>query len=148
MNIRLLVLLFLTLTALLTVTPARTPLPVHEQADAAHTLSEAQKLKIKRIQIESEQKAAQAALRLAAIVNRIYDNMLADKPDEKLRARLSAEMKDAAWTLLAIKGQTVREIVNVLTVEQKQFIKSEMRKPGAPGDLSEVISRAFKLTDK
>jgi hypothetical protein len=30
MNIRLLVLLFLTLTALLTVTPARTPLPVHE----------------------------------------------------------------------------------------------------------------------
>jgi hypothetical protein len=105
-------------------------------------------LKIKRIQIESEQKAAPAALRLAAIVKRIYENMLADRPDEKLRARLSAEMKDAAWTLLAIKGQTVRDIVNVLTLEQKQFIKSEMRKSGAPGDLSEVISRAFKLTDK
>jgi hypothetical protein len=74
--------------------------------------------------------------------------MLRDKPDEQLRARLSSEMKEATWKLLAIKGQAVRETVGVLTPEQKRLVKIEMRKPGAPGDLSEVIARTFKLDDK
>lgn len=117
-------------------------------ADAAHTLTEAQKQAIKRIKIESEKRAAPAALRLAGIVSKIYENMLSDRPDEALRARLSSEMKEATWKLLAIKGQAVRETVNVLTPDQKRLIKSEMRKPGAPGDLSEVIARTFKLDDK
>ncbi|PYS75188.1 MAG: hypothetical protein DMF66_20140, partial [Acidobacteria bacterium] len=82
---------------------------------------------------------------LAAVVSKIYENMLADKPDEALRAKLSAEMKEAAWALLAIKGQAIRETVNVLTPAQKQLVKSEMRKPGAPADLGEVIARTFNL---
>ncbi|MGB8508444.1 MAG: hypothetical protein WCD76_08560 [Pyrinomonadaceae bacterium] len=118
------------------------------KVDAVHTLSEAQKAAIKRVRVESERKAAPTAVRLAVVVSRIYDNMLADQPDEKLRVKLSAEMKAAAWELLAIKGQGVREMVNVLTPAQKRLVKSEMRKPGAPADLSEVISRTFKLTDK
>jgi len=71
--------------------------------------------------------------------------MLADKPDEKLRAPLSARMKATTWELLKIKGPAIRETVNVLTAEQKQLIKSEMRKPGAPADLSEVIEKSFNL---
>jgi hypothetical protein len=38
--------------------------------------------------------------------------------------------------------------VGVLTPEQKRLVKSEMRKPGAPGDLGEVIARTFNLDDK
>jgi Spy/CpxP family protein refolding chaperone len=120
----------------------------NEAQAAAPTLSEAQRQAIKRIKVESEKRAAPAALRLAAVVGKIYENMLSDRPDEALRARLSAEMKEAAWALLAIKGQAVRETVNVLTPEQKRLVKSELRKPGAPGDLSEVIARTFKLDDK
>lgn len=133
-----------------TATTAQTPPAAGEAAkvDAAHTLSEAQKAAIKRIKIESEKKAAPTALRLAVVVSRIYDNMLAERPDEKVRVKLSAEMKETAWELLAIKGQGVRETVNVLTPAQRRLVKSEMRKPGAPGDLSEVISQVFKLTDK
>lgn len=116
--------------------------------DAAHTLTEAQKQAIKRIQAESEKRAAPAALRLAEVVRRVYENMLADKPDEELRSRLSAEMKEAAWELLAIKGQSIRETVNVLTPEQKQLVRDEMRKPGAPADLSEVIAHTFRLDEK
>ena len=127
---------------------AQTSPSAESKPDAAHTLTEAQKEAIKRIHVESEKKAAPAALKLASIVSKIYENMLADKPDEELRARLSAEMKEAAWELLAIKGQAIREIVGVLTPEQKQLIKSEMRKPGAPADLSEVIAHTFKLADK
>jgi Spy/CpxP family protein refolding chaperone len=116
--------------------------------DSAHTLSETQKQAIKRIQAESEKRAAPVALRLAGIVCKIYENMLTDKPDEELRTRLSAEMKEATWELLSIKGQSIREIVNVLTPEQKQVIRKEMGKEGAPADLSEIITRTFKLSGK
>jgi Spy/CpxP family protein refolding chaperone len=127
---------------------AQTNPDAENKQDAAHTLSEAQKQAIKRIRVESEKKAAPAALRFAGIVNKIYENMLSDKPDEELRARLSAEMKETAGELLTIKGQSIRETVNVLTPEQKQLIKSERLKPGAPADLSEVIAHTFNLTDK
>lgn len=127
---------------------AQTSPSAESKPDAVHTLTEAQKETIKRIKVESEKKAAPVALKLAGAVSKIYENMLADKPDEELRARLSTEMKEAAWELLTIKGQAIRETVNVLTPEQKQLIKSEMHKPGAPADLSEVIAHTFKLADK
>lgn len=123
--------------------------PTAEAAhDPAHTLSEAQKQAIERIRVESERQAAPAAARLAGIVSKIYENMLAEKPDEALRAKLSAEMKEAVWALLEIKGQAIRETVNVLTPAQKQLVKVEMRQPGAPSDLSEIIARLFKPADK
>ncbi|MDT7687619.1 MAG: hypothetical protein QOE46_378 [Acidobacteriota bacterium] len=127
---------------------AQTSAGAGNKTDAVHTLSESQKQAIKLIQVETEKRAAPAALKLAGIVSAIYDNMLADKPDEELRARLSAEMKESAWALLSIKGQSIRDIVNVLTREQKQLVKSEMLKPGASADLSEVIKHTFKLDDK
>lgn len=141
-------LFLLTATLLLATGTATAQQGAENKADAAHTLSEAQKQAIKRIQVESEKKAAPAALRLAGVVRRIYENMLADEPDEKLRSRLSAEMREATWELLTIKGQSIREIANVLTPEQKQLVKVEMRKPGAPSDLSEVIARTFRLGEK
>jgi Spy/CpxP family protein refolding chaperone len=117
-------------------------------ADAAHTLSDAQKQSIKRIQTDAEKRAAPAALRLAGIVGKIYENMLADKPDEKLRASLSAQMEKATWALLSIKGQSIHDIVRVLTPAQRQLVKAEMQKPGAPSDLSEVVAHVFKLDNK
>ena len=116
-----------------------------ETPTSAQALSEAQQQAIQRIKISSGKRAALPALRLAGIVRKIYLNMLADKPDEKLRARLSAEMKETTWKLLTIKGQAIRETVNVLTPGQKKLIKSEMRKPGAPADLGELIEHTFKV---
>jgi hypothetical protein len=118
------------------------------RTDAAHTLSETQRQAIKRIKDESEKKAAPVALRFAGIVSRIYENMLADNPDEGLRAKLDAEMKEVSWELLAVKGQSIHDIVGVLTPAQKQLVKSEMSKPGAPADLSEVVARTFRLDEK
>ncbi|HEX3558358.1 MAG TPA: hypothetical protein VHU19_04095 [Pyrinomonadaceae bacterium] len=143
--------IFFLLTALVSLSAAWTATAqtgAESRGDAAHTLSEAQREAIKRIHVESEKRAAPAALRLAGIVSRIYENMLADKPDEGLRTKLSEEMKEAAWELLEIKGQSIRDTVNLLTPEQKQIVKGEMRKPGAPADLSEVIARTFKLDEK
>lgn len=117
-------------------------------ADAAHTLTDAQKQSIKRIQTEAEKQAAPVILQLAGIVNKTYENMLADQPDEKLRADLSAQMEKAVWTLFSIKGQSIHDIVRVLTPAQRQLVKAEMHKPGAPEDLSEVVAHLFKLDEK
>ena len=54
-------------------------------------------------------------------------------------------MKEAAREGLQVKGQVVRESVNVLTPEQKLLIKNEMQKPGAPADLAEILARTFGL---
>jgi hypothetical protein len=149
MNTRLTIFLVaLMFSASMTTTPARALECTHGQADATPALSEAQRLDIKRIQVSAEKKAAPAVLRLAGIVKQIYDNMLADVPDEQLRSRLSGRMRAATWELLAIKGQSIRDIVNVLTPAQKQLVKSQMGKPGAAADLAEVISHTFKLADK
>ena len=112
--------------------------------DAAHALSESQQQALKRIRAESERKAAPGALRLGAIAHKIYENMLSDNPDERTRIRLERELKSAAGELLMLKGQAIRDAVHVLTPEQKRLLRVEMRKPGAPGDLSEVIDRTFK----
>ncbi len=127
---------------------AQTVPAVENKAAAVPALSDAQRQAIKRIDTQTKLKAAPVALRLASVVSRVYKNMLADQPDERLRVRLSAEMKRTTWELLAIKGQSIRETVQVLTPAQKQFIKSEMRKPGAPADLSELIARTFNLEEK
>lgn len=112
------------------------------------SLSEEQKKSLMAIKVESEKKAAPIALRFAGIVKRIYENMLADKPNPRLRAKLDAEMKETGWQLLMIKGQSMFDAVAVLTPEQKRILKAEMMKPGAPADMGELIEKTFKPTEK
>lgn len=115
--------------------------------ETSHALSEVQKQAIQHIRSDSKKRAALPALHLARVVSKIYANMLADHPDETLRVKLSNEMKNVTWQLLAIKGQAIRETVNVLTPEQRQIIRVEMRKPGAPADLGELIAKTFDFPD-
>ncbi len=127
-----------------TKTPSSNPQP-----DASvRQLSAAQLQTIKAIRSKSEQQAAPLALRLASAAQHIYGNMLADKENQALRRRLSAQMNRAVVALLAIKGQAMRDVIAALTPAQKQLVKSEMRKPGAPGDLMELMGRVFSLPDK
>lgn len=115
---------------------------------AAPPLTDAQKQAIAEIRSHAEKRAAPLALGMALTVRQIYENMLAEKPDEKLRAELSKRLQTTASELLTIKGQSIREAVNVLTIEQKHFIKEKMGKRDAPQDLMEVIIKSFNLPDK
>jgi Spy/CpxP family protein refolding chaperone len=122
-----------------------TPKPA---AAARPSLTAAQKQALQAIDDEAKKKAAPVALRFAKIVKDIYENMLADQPDEDLRAKLANEMKESTWELLSIKGQAIRDSVAVLTPEQKQILRTEMAKPGAPSDLTEVIGKTFRPASK
>lgn len=119
-----------------------------DNAASIPPLSEEQKKSLMAIKVASEKKAAPIALRFAGIIRRIYENMLADKPDTGLRAKLDAEMKETGWELLMIKGQSMFDAVAVLTPEQKRVLKAEMMKPGAPADMGELIEKTFMLTEK
>jgi hypothetical protein len=126
---------------------AQTPAGADGSA-AAHPLSEAQIQAIKSVRAASEKRAAPLALQLAATAKQIYENMLSEKEDAALRRRLGRELDEAALKLLNIKGQSIRETVAVLTPAQRQLVRDEMRRPGAPGDLSELIARLFNLPEK
>jgi hypothetical protein len=122
---------------------AQTPPP-----DALPRLSQTQLQVIKSIRAEGEKGAAPLALHLAAVAKRIYENMLSEREDAALRRKLSREMEKVAAQLLAIKGQSIRGMVRVLTPEQRSIVRNEMRKPDAPGDLSELIARVFGIPEK
>lgn len=117
-------------------------------AAAGPTLTETQKQALQAIDDGAKKKAAPIALRFARIVKDIYENMLADKPDVDLRAKLDNEMKETTWELLSIKGQSIRDSVALLTPEQKLLVRAEMAKPGAPADLMEVLGKTFKPAGK
>lgn len=109
-------------------------------------ISDAQRAALAAIQTKNEKSAAKVGLRMAGIVRRVYGNMLSEKPDENLRIRLAKELQETAAELLAIKGQSIREMVNVLTPEQRRYIRTELAKPGAPADLGELITRTYAIT--
>lgn len=98
---------------------------------------------LKNIKSKAEREAAPLAKQLSVTIKQVYDNMLADKPDEKRRKKLSKQMTDTTVKLLLIKGNSIREMIAVLTPEQKELLKSEMKKQDAPADLSELFERVF-----
>lgn len=116
--------------------------------EAIPNLSQAQKVAIKQKLDELKKRAEPQALQLAQTAKRIYENMLADKPDEKLRRKLSQRMKELAGNLVLLKGQSMREAISVLTPEQKQYLRTQMNKPDAPADLTELIEKMTKPMNK
>lgn len=120
------------------------PVPAVPAAQNVPALSDAQKTAIASLRMESEKKATLVAVQLAAVVQKIYDNNLADSPNETLRVSLDNEMKDLVWQLLQSKGDTMWAAYRLLTPEQKQIVKADIAKPRAPGDLPDVMDLIVK----
>ena len=121
-----------------------------EQAPSA-ALSPAQRQSLQQI-IQSAEKETKAqtdaeSQKVGEIVKRIDRNLLSDKPDDELHARLSAELADALAGLvrmaLTAKLKAARELVKVLTPEQKKLVLAELDKPGANPDLTELLGKVF-----
>lgn len=136
----------LTLAMLAFSATAQTPASNSNEERARLTPEQVQS--IKSIQADAARKSAPVALRLAGIVKSVYENMLSENENPVLRRKLSKEMNRVAGQLLAIKGQSIRDTVRVLTPAQRALVRTEMVKPGAPADLSELISHLFSVPDK
>lgn len=117
-------------------------------AQTTSTLSPQQVESLKKLKTETEKTAAPYALKLAETAKQIYANMLSDKEDQKLRKRLAKDLHFYTAKLLDIRGDSYRAALAILTPDQRQLVRDEIKTPGAPMDIAEVIARVFKLSDK
>jgi Spy/CpxP family protein refolding chaperone len=114
----------------------------------ARTLSEAQKNAMRSIQAESERQSVPVAQKLGETLRSVYANLLSDKPDAALDRKLDGEIKETAGQLLSIKSRSIRDIVALLTPEQKTLVRSEFGKTGVPDDPIDLIVHVLGSAEK
>jgi Spy/CpxP family protein refolding chaperone len=85
--------------------------------------------------------------RIAEIARSIDRNLLSGKPDEaldrKLSAEFSAEVASMVTSAIETKLAATREIVKLLTPEQKAALLAELGKPGVNPDITQLIGRVL-----
>lgn len=111
-------------------------------------LAPAQITALKDIKANAEKQSAPYAMKLATTARQIYENMLSEREDQRLRRRLSKRLHYNAGKLLDIRGRSYREALAVLTPAQRQLVRDELKKPDAPTDLGEAIAKTFGLSGK
>ena len=129
------------------------------QAPAANPvppITDAQREVLKKVltagEAEAKGKVQPSAENLASLAKDINRSVLSDKVDEALVTKLRAELLDTAVGLVKpavdMKLSTVSELGKVLTPEQKKFLLTELEKPGAPSDLTELVQKKLIETKK
>jgi Spy/CpxP family protein refolding chaperone len=113
-----------------------------------YPLSEDQKRAVMAIVGESRRKGAPLAARAAKGAKEFDENVLSEKPDAEADLKAQQEITDALTVVAVLRLQTIRDVVAVLTPEQKRLLKDEMAKPGAPSALLEALARVFKLPEQ
>ena len=96
-----------------------------------------------RLESDSKAQTEKATAKIAEIAKSIDRNLLSGKPDDELDRKLSADFATAVTNLVnsavQVKLTAVREMVKVLTPDQKAALLAELEKPGANPDLAELI---------
>jgi Spy/CpxP family protein refolding chaperone len=115
---------------------------------SADGLTEQQKAAIVAIRDETQREAAPVAAALASTVKESFEKMLSEEPDPAAQNRLCKQAADSLAQLITIANRGMQKGVAVLTPEQKQKVRSEMGKPGAPGDLLELIARVYGIPQR
>jgi Spy/CpxP family protein refolding chaperone len=119
-----------------------------KRPDPSCPLSDAQKQAIQTIVRDNKKKAAPVALRLARTAHQVYENLLADAPDRQRADNLRDQMKDLVGQLVVIRGEAMREAVKILTSEQRRYLRAEIARPGAQGELIEIMMKVFQIPEK
>jgi hypothetical protein len=120
----------------------------HEALAPADRLSQAQQLAFASVRSRTKQKAAPVAATLAATVKESFENMLSDQSDPAMQEKLCKQATESISQLITIANQGMQEGAALLTPEQRQRVRSEMGKPGAPGDLLELIAKVYGIPER
>jgi hypothetical protein len=111
----------------------------------AFPLSDEQRRAIQSILTKSKAEGVVLGLVGAQAAKGFDENVLADAPAGAEDERTTKQLLDSLAGLASLRLQTIRDVVALLTPEQKRLLRAEMSKPGAPTALLEVLSRVFKL---
>jgi Spy/CpxP family protein refolding chaperone len=113
-----------------------------------HPLSDEQKRAIHSILTKSKMEGVALALLGAQGAKEFDENVLSEQPNAEADQKATKKLTDAVAGVTALRLQTIRDVVALLTPEQKQLLRAEMAKPGTPTALLEVLARVFKLPDE
>ena len=133
-------------------TRARSRAPVRKtasgapKADApAYPLNDEQKRAIQSILTKSKLEGVPLALLGAQAAKEFDENVLAEAPDAASDERATNKLLNSLAGVAKLRLQTIRDVVALLTPEQKRLLRAEMSKPDTPTALLDVLSRVFKL---
>jgi hypothetical protein len=125
-------------------------------APAPTTLTEAQQQALQQALQAAESagksEAAALAVKIAEVAKSFDRNILSGKPDAELDVKLSnqlvAAVGEVVTAALHAKLNGVREIVKVLTPEQKKILLAELDKPDTNPDLTELVGNVLSEKKK
>ena len=122
------------------------------EADA-NALTAAQKQALQQtlqsIENDSKTKAEALAQKLGLAAKSFDRYILSGKPDPELDRKMSADFVGAVTEVVAmavqLKLSQMREIVKILTPEQRKLLLTELDKPDSNPDLTELAAKVFGL---
>jgi hypothetical protein len=118
-------------------------------ADAPkYPLSEEQKRAIHSIIAKSKAEGAVLGLAGAQGAKEFDENVLSESPSTEADAKATKKLLDSLAGLAELRLEAIREVVALLTPEQKRLLREEMSKPGTPTALLDVLKRVFKLPEE
>lgn len=118
-------------------------------ADAPkYPLSEEQKRAIHSIIAKSKAEGAVLGLAGAQGAKEFDENILSESPSTEADAKATKRLLDALAGVAELRLEAIREVVALLTPEQKRLLREEMSKPGTPTALLDVLKRVFKLPEE
>lgn len=113
-----------------------------------YPLSEEQKRAIHSILAKSKVEGAVLGLAGVQGAKEFDENVLSETPSAESDRKATRRLLDSLAGLAELRLETIREVVALLTPEQKRLLRDEMSKPGAPTALLEVLARVFKLPEE
>ncbi len=114
----------------------------------AYPLSDEQRRAIQSILTKSKLAGVPLALLGAQAAKAFDENVLAETSDAAADERATKQLLDSLAGVANLRLQTIRDVVALLTPEQKRLLRAEMSKPGTPTALLDVLSRVFKLSQE
>jgi hypothetical protein len=124
---------------------------VGQEAPNPNRLTDSQKDALekarKTVEGETKTKTVTATMKLAAIAKDLDRNILAAQPDPDVERKLQSDLvqmvTEMVTTVLQAKIAADREVVKILTPEQKKILLAELDKAGSNPDLAELIGKLF-----
>ena len=124
-------------------TPAAKPgLPM---SASPSELSHQQKADALRIISGAKERGRVIADRLAASAKNFDEVLLGEKADVEADGKAANEIKAAICDTSETRLQAARQVVHLLTPEQRRYLKAEMAKPGAEPGILEAVAKVFHV---